>query len=154
MLRIRKKKPAFTFIEVSLASLVFIIILIAVLMLYISAIELTDLSYNMTKAQFAAQKIMEEIRNHSFYDIYADYSNYTFDPEGFASGEAKGVVYTVKEDGRDDFTRVNVVVCFRRGGRVIGEDANLNGNRDSGEDVNSSGFLDSPVEITALLTPR
>ncbi|MBU0694769.1 MAG: hypothetical protein KKC11_08920 [Candidatus Omnitrophica bacterium] len=150
----RSSLTGFTLIEISIATLVFIVTLTAILLFYISSTQLTEISFNTTKALFAAKTKLEEIRNYNFSKIYNDFSNYKFIPKGFGENEAKGVVYVNKEDAREDLLRVNVAVCFKAGVRIIGEDSNLDGILDTGEDENSNNFLDSPVELTTLLTSR
>jgi len=41
-----------------------------------------------------------------------------------------------------------------RGGRVIGEDKNLNGQLDTGEDTNGNGELDSPLQIVSYIANK
>jgi len=147
-------RKGFTLIEVSLAVLVFIVVLTSLLSLYISFIKLSEDTLATTRAFFSAQKMMETIRGYNFNKIKNDFDGYTFTPEGFSSDKAKGIVYVTEEEGRSDLLRVNIVICFKSGERIIGEDLNLNGNLDIGEDKNNNDMLDSPVEITTLITSR
>ncbi|OQX85148.1 MAG: hypothetical protein B6D55_07830 [Candidatus Omnitrophica bacterium 4484_70.2] len=149
-----KKHLALTLLEICLATLVFIVALIGILLFYFNTQEFNELASSFSVALNEAKKMMEVIRSTQFSDIYATYNNYRFDPEGFSSGLAKGIVYIDKEAGRDDLLRVNVVICFRAGRRIIGEDLDLDGVLDSGEDRNGNGRLDSPVELTTLVTSR
>ncbi len=149
-----RKSLGFTLLEICLATLVFIIALIGILLFYLNAQEFNELASSFSTALNEAEKMMEIIKSTQFSDIYATYNNYRFDPEGFSSGLAKGVVYIDKETGRDDLLRVNVVICFRVGRRIIGEDLDLDGILDTGEDKNGNGRLDSPAELTTLVTSR
>lgn len=150
----KKKYSGLTLLEICLATLVFIIALIGILLFYLNAQEFNELASSFTIALNEAEKMLEVIKSTQFSEIYATYNNYRFDPEGFSSGLAKGVVYIDREAGRDDLLRVNVVVCFRVGRRIVGEDLDLDGVLDSGEDENGNGRLDSPVELTTLVTSR
>jgi len=149
-----KKYLALTLLEICLATLVFSVALIGILLFYFNAQEFNELASSFSVALNEAKKMMEVIRSTQFSDIYTTYNNYRFDPESFSSGLAKGIVYIDKEAGRDDLLRVNVVICFRAGRRIIGEDLDLDGILDSGEDRNGNGRLDSPVELTTLVTSR
>ncbi|MCM8832168.1 MAG: prepilin-type N-terminal cleavage/methylation domain-containing protein [Candidatus Omnitrophica bacterium] len=51
----------------------------------------------------------------------------------------------------DNLVFVEVVVCYRAGNRVIGEDVNLNGVLDSGEDVNNDGKISSPITLSTFI---
>ena len=55
------------------------------------------------------------------------------------------------DDVLTDLLQIEVVVCFRAGRRIVGEDQNLNGVLDSGEDTNSDGKLSSPVSLQTLI---
>lgn len=149
-----EKKRCFTILEVSIAALVFTVSLVTLLALYINSSQLAEFTTNATKSLFSAQKMVETIRNHNFSGIETDYANYTFDPEGFPVGTAKGIVYVTQYGGRSDILQVNIVICFRVGQRIIGEDLDLDGALDSGEDSNGNAVLDSVTEITTLLTSR
>ena len=54
-----------------------------------------------------------------------------------------------------DLYLVTVSVCYRtKGGRVIGEDANLNGTLNTGEDKNGNYVLDSPIQLTTYVAKK
>lgn len=98
-----------------------------------------------------AQERLEEIRNHNFYRIYSDYDNTTFEVTGIE--EAKGRVDVDNTD--PDLLKITVTICWKQvGGRIIGEDLNLDGDLDTGEDSNGNEQLDSPVQIVTLMAKR
>ena len=71
-LRTRGIKPCisflggFTLLEVSMATLVFIVGVVSILLVYVNSTQLSEISFNTNEAVFAAQKMMEETRS---YDI-------------------------------------------------------------------------------------
>jgi len=162
---------AFTLMEVSIAALVFIISLVSILFVFINSSRFTDLSFELTKGMFSAQTVAEAYKNYTFANISSQCPDFctsctgtckecgqapvrycSFSPEGYAAGEASGTAYICKQNNRNDLLRLNVVICFRQGQRVVGEDLNLNGILDSGEDTDGNGLIDSPVEVTRLFT--
>jgi len=149
-----KRLLSFTLLEVCLATLVFILALAGLILFYLNSQEFGGIFSSTLRALWEAQKMMETIKGSQFSSIYSTYNNYIFDVSGLASYDAKGIVYVDKEGGRDDLLRVTVVVCFRAGRRIIGEDLDLDGVLDGGEDSNGNGRIDSPVELVTLVTSR
>ena len=91
---------------------------------------------NTTYAVNSAQKKIEEIRDHTFSDIYTYYitnNNDTFDVDGISAADSEGSIVIIN-DGSDangltsaDLLQVTVTVCWRqKNGRIIGGDAALN----------------------------
>lgn len=98
-----------------------------------------------------AQEKLEEIRNHNFHKIYLDYDDTTFGVAGIEEAEGRVDV----DNTNPDLLEITVTVCWKQvGGRVIGEDLNLDGDLDTGEDSNGNGQLDSPVQIITLMAKR
>jgi len=145
---------SFTLLEICLAIFVFILTLVGLLLFYLNSQEFGEIFSSTLRALWEAQKMLETIRGSPFSSIYATYNNHIFDVSGFAPYEAKGVVYVEREGGRNDLLRVRVVICFRAGRRIVGEDLDLDGVLDAGEDVNGNGRIDSPVELVTLVTSR
>lgn len=144
--------------ELMLAVLIVIFVLSGLLLTYIATFGLIETTKNITLASNGAQKKMEEIRDHTFTDIYSYYNGSTFIVDGFGSGDSKGNVKVEVQQGTISnpiLLKVTVTVCWRqRAGRVIGEDKNLNGVLDPGEDENSNGQIDSPVQLVTLMAQR
>lgn len=143
----------FTLPELLLSAAILALVLCGILATYISCFELISTSENLTLAVNAAQRKIEEIRDYSFSQIYADYNNHTFTVDEIAPGNSKGIVYI--DNSTADLLKVTISVCWRqRGSRIIGEDLDLDGSLDSGEDLNGNNMIDSPAKIVTLITPR
>lgn len=124
--------------------------LCGILLTYINMFIFTDLARDFTLATNALQAEMEDIKRQNF-DNLSSFNGTPFDMGGFASLDAKGRV-EVTDTSYGDLKRIRLVACFKSRGRLIGEDANLDGDLDTGEDtlwVNNR--LDSPVELVTLI---
>jgi prepilin-type N-terminal cleavage/methylation domain-containing protein len=71
-------------------------------------------------------------------------------------GKTSAVYYAEKMKDKtnnvlDDIVSLRVVVCYKFGNRVLGEDSNLNGALNSGEDVDGHAGLDSPITLRTLV---
>lgn len=143
----------FTLIEVMLAAGILVIVLSGILATYISCFELISTSQNLTLAVNAAQRRIEEMRDYSFSQIYADYNNQIFTVGEITIGNSQGVIYV--DNSNPDLLEITVSVCWRqRGGRIIGEDLDLDGILDAGEDANVNGIIDSPAQLVTLISER
>ncbi|MFH1457850.1 MAG: prepilin-type N-terminal cleavage/methylation domain-containing protein [Candidatus Omnitrophota bacterium] len=74
-------------------------------------------------------------------------------PEG---EDISGVYYVERMRDADDnvlsdLVKVEVVVCYKSGNTIIGEDRNLNGALDSQEDTNSDGKINSETQLSTLI---
>lgn len=157
---------AFTLMELMIASLILALVLVGLLGSYIASMQLTEISRNtslaMNDAQAATEIIEEYIVNCPLINpactnanIKALYDNQAFPLLGFVSGTTgSGVSYI--DDTNPDLLRITVTVCWRQSrGRVIGEDANLNGQFDAGEDtITVNNALDSPAQIITYVARR
>ncbi len=81
-----------------------------------------------------------------------------FDNKMWVMGGSKGgtllndVWYT---SGYNRLLKIKVTCCWKeKGGRIIGEDKNLNGQLDIGEDINGNGELDSPVKLVTYIANK
>ena len=154
MIRFIDNRKGFTLIEVMLAAAFLVIVLSGLLATYISCFELISTSRNLTLAVNAAQGKIEEIRDHSFNQVYSDYHNSTFTVSEMSAGSSQGVVYV--NNTNPDLLEVIVSVCWRqRANRIIGEDLDLDGVLDTGEDTSpNNNIIDSPAQIVTLITAR
>ena len=146
----------FTLVEALMAITIVAFCLCGLLATYINMFFLTDLTRDVTLATNAVRAKMEEIKRLSFASLSAESPRWTFNltDYGFPSNDSKGVVEIQENYSNytDQLTKVRVSAYFKSRGRVIGEDANLNGAFDTpGEDVNNNGRQDSPVEMVTLI---
>lgn len=112
------------------------------------------LAGNKTVAVSEAQDKLEEIRNHDFSLITADYGSGGTPGNVFdlSQLDGKGIIYI--DSSNSELLVIKVVVCWRdKYDRIIGGDLNLNGQYDTGE-PNVSGQLTSPVTLMTMITRR
>jgi prepilin-type N-terminal cleavage/methylation domain-containing protein len=144
---LKKKSPAFTLVELMVATFILGVALVGLLGSYISCLDLNDLSKNTSLAINIAQTKLEEIKNHTYTLIKNDYNAIPFNISGLAG---MGVSYI--DDSNPDLLLVTVTVCWRQQNRrIIGEDANLNGQLDAGEDSNLNTRLDSIAQVVTYI---
>lgn len=148
--KMKSLDKGFTLIELLFTFSILVFCLCGLLLAYIQMFVLTDLSRDLTLATNAVQAKMEEIKKANF-DSLLSLNGTTFDLTGFSSSDAKGRVEVVSTV-YSDLMRVRIVASFRSRNRVIGEDANLDGDLDTGEDTFiSNSRLDSPMELVTLI---
>ncbi|MFH2138834.1 MAG: prepilin-type N-terminal cleavage/methylation domain-containing protein [Candidatus Omnitrophota bacterium] len=116
-------------------------------------LQLNELNDNITPVMNSLEGIRDEIKNVPFDDISPNYHNTQFTLNELTN---KGVpnlgTITVDLTEPSFLLKFRIVVCWRQGNRMIGEDANLNGVLDSGEDTNLNGLIDSPCAMeTAVI---
>lgn len=153
------KARGFTLLELMLAATILIVAVAGLLASYVLCFNLAETAKNMTLATTAIQFKLEEIRDHTFGDITADFDNTTFTVSGFGAGQATGAIYV--ESITTDILRVTVSVCWRqRGNRIFGEDngrgggVTLSGHLEGTEDIDADGIVDSPAMISTLMINR
>ena len=160
----RVQQQGFTLVELMIAVLILTISLSGLLHAFSTCFILNENSRNISLALNGAQEMIEQIRNDDFDDIYDTYNGGMFNlgSDWFLSdNDHKGVIEVIKNGSdtasitNDDLLQVRVVICWRQqGGRIIGEDINLNGELDTGEDKSSplNGRIDSPAELITLIS--
>ncbi len=149
----KKYKSGFTLLELMIASGVLIVALGGLLGVFAHLISLNENSSKLTLAVAACQTKLEEIRNSTFSNIYTAYNGASFNPQGFASGEAKGTISV--NNSNPNLLQIFVSVSWMtRSNRIVGEDRNLDGALNAGEDLNANGRLDSPAGIATLMAQR
>lgn len=150
--------------ELIIAAAVLVIALVALLATYTGCFRLNETAKNLTIAMNIAQEKMEEIRNHTFASIVVDYGSGgnpgdTFSPSPLDGSGRIDII----ADGSDpqgvtssDLLQVTITISWRqRGGRVIGEDADLDGLwEQASEDANGNGQYDSPAQVVTLISRR
>lgn len=138
---------AFSLPELLIATLIFTFTFAGVILVFIRCIELAEMARNSSAAVNACKSQIASIENTDFVDILTDYNNTTFTTAG-----VNGIGVTYVSSVSANLLRVTAVFCWReKNGRLMGEDANLNGALNGGEDANSNGVLDSPVELTTYV---
>ena len=150
--QVKKRKvflTGFTLIEVLLAAGILAFGICGVLVTYLTLFVFSDLNRNFTLAANSLQAKMEEMKRTNFATL-PSLQGTTFNINGFSSSDAKGRI-EVSDTDYSDLKRVRLIICLRSRGRVIGEDANLDGVLNSGEDSNGNGRLDSPLEVIGLV---
>lgn len=141
-----KENGAFTLPELLIAVLFLTVLFTGVMLVMIKCQDLNEVAASSSTAVLTARNKLTEIENTAYAQINATYNNATFNVSGL---NAKGVVYV--DNATPNILSITVVVCWKQpNGRLFGEDANLNGQRDAGEDTNGNGRLDSIVQFTTL----
>jgi prepilin-type N-terminal cleavage/methylation domain-containing protein len=163
-----KSENGLTLVEVLVASSIFAFCLSGLLLTYMNLFVLTDMSRDSTIANNALVAKLEEARTESFANLSSwctsssdfDVVNRDFSAGGSAIVIGKGnvtcgdVVDTFTNFTYPDLKKIRVVISFKSRNAVIGEDQNLNGQKDAGEHqagYPDDGFLHSPVEGVILI---
>jgi Tfp pilus assembly protein PilV len=150
MMKKRMHNSGMTLVEILVASAVLILAVTGILTAYLRAMELAEISRNMSRAIHAAQTRMEEIRSSDYDSIFSSYHQTQFLINGL---NGYGISYV--DNSTADLLEIIVSVAWKqKNGRVYGEDKNLNGVIDAGEDINGNGMLDSQVFLRSRLFER
>ncbi len=145
--RHRRLRQAFTMAELLVASCIFLIAVVGIVYSYLKCMELAEIGRNASLAVQEVRTKMEEIKAANFSTVLATYNNTTFNVNNL---NGKGVIYI--NNTNPDLLVIKVVFCWKQqGGRLIGEDADLDGVLDAGEDKNANGQLDSYVQVVTNL---
>jgi len=105
-----------------------------------------------------ARAEIESLKNSDFATLYTQAKPPSLpQANSFSTGSSSisGVYYVEQMFDKNsvlltDLVRLEVVVCFKVGNRMIGEDKNLNGILDTGEDVDGNKKITSPVRLSTL----
>jgi Tfp pilus assembly protein PilV len=137
--------------ELMIAALILALTLVGLLASYISCMQLTEITRNTSIAINIVQAKAEEIEGHTYANIKADYDRITFTPSGL-----NGIGVSYVDDTNPNLLKITVSLSWRQSrGRVIGEDADLNGQWNTGEDtLIVNNILDSPAEIVTYIAQR
>jgi len=145
-----RRRGGFTLVEVMVAVLILGVSLAGVMTAYSAAYGLSETSLRRTQAMDAAIAIAEEIRQMAPSTIPARYANDDDGEPHFvldALAESAGTVAV--DTSSADYLEITISVCWRQqGGRVFGEDANLDGVLSGPEDGNLNGQIDSPAMLS------
>lgn len=163
-----KLSKSMSLVEVMVAGAILAFCLVGVLGAYASLFILADVARDTSLVSNAVQFEMEQLKKESFdtldgynnrlfYVAYtsSDYTNVsitTTAPEAsLLIAVGKITVQTITTYTKSSIKEIRIVASFKSKNRVVGEDANLNGDLDSGEDSNGNSRLDSPVELVTLV---
>jgi len=136
--------------EVVLTAGILVVAVVGLIHLFIYCSILSELSGNLTSALAQAQNKIEEIRNHNYSLITADYNGVTFD---LTNPSGKGIIYV--DAPQSGLLAIEVVVSWlNKNNRTIGEDQNRNGVLDSGEDLNGDGRIDSMANLITYIAQK
>jgi Tfp pilus assembly protein PilV len=145
-----QNKKGFTVVEIMIAILVLLPVLIAIVLTLVRSMELAELNRNSAIALWDVKSKLAEIENTPFSQIAANFDNVTF-----ISPDLTGVGVTYVNNINSSMLEVTATFSWtQKGGRIVGEDRNLNGQINGGEDINSNGILDSPVTLTTYIYDR
>lgn len=153
----KNKKKGFTLVELMIVAAILAVVVVGMLQIFIYASESAAIAADKTLALSAAQDKIEEIRNHSYDDIVADYASGGTPGNTFTVNNlnAEGAVYV--DASNAELLIVKVVVCWEdKYGRIIGEDFNLNGVLDPGEDTpgEENNEIDSIASLVSMVAKR
>lgn len=152
----KKLKAGFILVEVLFSIGVLAFVVVGILQLFIYCSGLTEIARLTTFAVSEAQGKLAEIRNHNFNNIVADYG--PGGPENtFNLTQLTGTGAIYIDNTNPQLLEIEIVLSWQtKGGRIIGEDTNLNGAFDVGEDAigTPNGKLDSPTSLISLIALR
>lgn len=159
-----KRNPSrgFSLIELMITVVILVIVLIGLLQLFIYCLSLAQMAGNLTIAITEAQGKLEEIRNHSFDSIAADYAQDGSLGNIFNLNRLNGIGVIYIDDTNSELLEIEIVVSWRStGNRIIGEDNGsgtggipLDGQLNGTEDANGNNKLDSPTSLVSLIAKR
>ncbi len=147
---IQKNKSGFTLVELMVSVGILTMVFAGALLTYLKGMELSEMSRNATIAISEAKGRMEQIKSTQFDQLVNSFDNVSFAPQATITGGIGTSNVTLINGGAE--AQVRVAFCWReKNGRVVGEDANLNGLLDGAEDINNNGFMDSPVLLQEII---
>jgi type II secretory pathway pseudopilin PulG len=143
-----KNNRGLTLPELLISAFILAITFVGMLYSFTRAMALSEMARNSTTAVQAVKSRVEQVKNTNFNQVVANYNNTTFTTNGLTG---TGVTYATLINA--NLIEVRAAFCWReKGGRIIGEDINLNGALDAGEvDANNNGFVDSIVGVVTSI---
>jgi hypothetical protein len=116
----------------------------------VSCFKLAQLSKESLLSLQAANAKLEEIREHTFSNIYSYYHGTTFVVNALPAGSSKASIMV--DNSNSELLAVYIAVCWRStDGRIVGEDTNLDGVLSAPEDSNNNNKIDSPVVLSTYI---
>ncbi len=149
-LSIRRNFTGIGLIELLISFAIAVIGIVGFIYGLVVCFDLARLSKESLLALHQASLKMEEIREHSFSSVYAYYNNQIFEVSNLPAGTSKGSIKI--DNANPKLLTAYISVCWiSAGGRLIGEDTNLDGQLSVSEDLNNNGKIDSPVTLTSYI---
>ena len=145
-------KTGFTLLELIIGSVILVVAIVGLLAAFGNCFTINEGARNLTIAMNNAQGKIEEIRNLTFDQVAAQ-DGANFEIIELPDNDSEGIVEI--NTNNPNLLTVTITVCWRqKGGRIFGEDTNLNGALDTGEDTNGNNVLDSPAQLVTLIASR
>jgi len=142
-----KERPdcqrGFFLIELTITIAVLIIVIFGYLSLFVHCLGLAETSANITFATVEAQDKIEEIRNHQFENIQADYGTAPGNTFALTQLNGTGYIYVINTGNPSLLTIEIAISWLDKNNRLIG-----------GVDEDSDGRIDSPVEVVTIIAKR
>ena len=137
----------FTLAELMIAAIILAVTFVGMLLTYLRCMELNEISRNSSLVIQAATSELEDIKNTPFSQVFANHNGTTFTVAGI-----NGIGVVTVDNTNADLLEVVISFSWRQSnGRLLGEDADLDGQLDGGEDQNGNGRLDSPVDLISYI---
>lgn len=148
----KNKQQGFTLIELLVVVGILAVVILGLIQTFLLGSVLADLSNRKTLAVGEAQDKLEEVLNHTFGAITADYAAGGTPGNTFSLSQTTGRGVITLTTLSASLIQVDVVICFQyRNGRIYGEDLDLDGVLDAGEDANGNGVIDSDVRLATYI---
>jgi len=145
-------QKGFTLLELIIGAGILTVAIVGLLASFANCFTLNETSRNFTITVNNAQEKIEEIHNLTFDQILSQ-DGLNFEIAGLPDNDSEGLIEVASIN--PNLLEITVTVCWRqKGGRVFGEDDNLNGSMDMGEDKNGNSVLDSPTKLVTLVASR
>ena len=142
-----RDSKGFTLMELMIATLIISLVFIGIVLCFVRCMELSELARNSSNAVLASKSRLAEIENTAFNQIVNTYNNVTFTTPGL-----NGIGTTTVDGTNPDLLIVTVTFCWKqKNGRMIGEDADLNGQMLGSEDTDGDGIFDAPVKLVTAI---
>jgi len=156
------RKRGFSLVEVLMCVGILAALFVGLTSLNVYCFDLLETSKNTTTALNIARTRIEEVKSMTFNAIRSAYVVAPGGPQIIILLPATyGLDGTLRLEVTDvngsglNLVDVRVVVCWKqKGGRIVGEDTNLNRILNGTEDSNGDGKLSSPVELITAIAKR
>jgi Tfp pilus assembly protein PilV len=153
-----RKITGFTLVEVLVGGAILVMTVLGSLEVFNRSLN----SSNFAKNQYIYLNEARGQMDQLLYKAGKDFGS-LLDDEGkvflTSSSDASGKIYvsnlhTGTSSATTCLLKVKVVVCWRQGNRVIGEDKDLDGVLDDGEDSNNNDQIDSVCQLETALARK
>ena len=152
----------FTFMELMIAATILTVALVALLGVFAGNFGLIEWGGDLTIAVNHAQCVMEEMRQRNIpsaitAEDWTDWAQTSLASSGGGLNSLTGEAINVSYPSGTGAVPLEIVVtvCWqKKGGQVVGEDSDLDGELDAGEDDNLNNRLDSPAQLVTLFMER